>query len=77
MYHIVKRGDTLSEIAKKHGTTVEALVASNGIVNPNVIRVGQLIEIPEKDKTVDAVKACLSAIEQLPEYQTLEKMLNE
>lgn len=41
----VKRGDTLSAIAKKHGTTVDALVKKNKIKNPNLIYPGQTIKL--------------------------------
>lgn len=44
--YTVKRGDTLSGIAKKYGTTYQKLAAYNGISNPNIIRVGQKIKIP-------------------------------
>lgn len=44
-YYIVKRGDTLSAIAKKYGTTVSALVELNNIKNPNLIYVGQVLKI--------------------------------
>ncbi|MGN0998138.1 MAG: phage tail tip lysozyme [Faecousia sp.] len=45
VYTVVK-GDTLSGIAKKYGTTYQALAAYNGIANPNLIYVGQKIKIP-------------------------------
>ncbi|WP_127849496.1 LysM peptidoglycan-binding domain-containing protein [Lacticaseibacillus hulanensis] len=41
--YTVKRGDTLSVIASRHGTTTAKLVSLNHIANPNVIRVGQNI----------------------------------
>lgn len=44
--YTVKKGDTLSQIAAKYGTTYQAIAAYNGIKNPNVIRVGQKIRIP-------------------------------
>ena len=44
--HIVKSGETLSEIAAKYGTTYQKLATYNNISNPNVIRVGQKIKIP-------------------------------
>lgn len=44
--YTVKRGDTLSQIAAKYGTTYQAIAAYNGIKNPNAIRVGQKIKIP-------------------------------
>lgn len=40
-YYIVKRGDNLTKIAKEYNTTVSQLVAWNGIINPNLIFVGQ------------------------------------
>ena len=40
---IVQRGDTLWDIALKRGTTVDALVALNGISDPSLIRIGQRI----------------------------------
>lgn len=44
--YTVKKGDTLSQIAAKYGTTYQTIAAYNGIKNPNVIRVGQKIKIP-------------------------------
>lgn len=44
--YTVQSGDTLSGIAAKYGTTVQKLASYNGIVNPNMIRVGQKIKIP-------------------------------
>lgn len=44
-YYTVKRGDTLSGIAKKYNTTVAYLQNVNGIKNPNKIYIGQKIKI--------------------------------
>lgn len=44
-YRVV-RGDTLAIIARRFGTTVSAITQRNGIVNPNLIYVGQLLYIP-------------------------------
>lgn len=46
VFYTVKKGDTLSRIAAKYGTTYQAIAAYNGIKNPNAIRVGQKIKIP-------------------------------
>lgn len=43
--YVVKKGDTLSTIAKKYDTTVEEIVALNNIQNPNLIFVGQRLII--------------------------------
>lgn len=45
--YVVHPGDTLSDIALRHGTTVSALVDANHIADPNLIRIGQLLQIPD------------------------------
>ncbi|MBL7077234.1 MAG: LysM peptidoglycan-binding domain-containing protein [Kiritimatiellae bacterium] len=45
--HVVKTGQTLSEIASAYGVTVKTLVRANGLKDANSIRVGQKIFIPE------------------------------
>lgn len=42
----VQWGDWLGKIADKHGVTVEALIAANPGINPNVIYPGQTLNIP-------------------------------
>jgi len=49
--YTVVAGDTLSGIAAKFGTSYQALAASNGIANPNVINVGQIIKVPTSGST--------------------------
>lgn len=44
-YYIVKKGDTLTKIAKKFNTTVGHLVSWNNIKNPNLIKVGQKLRV--------------------------------
>lgn len=41
----VKKGDTLSQIAKSNGTTVSELASLNGISNPNLIYAGQTLKL--------------------------------
>jgi resuscitation-promoting factor RpfA len=45
--YTVKRGDTLSRIAKAHGTTSKALFANNrgAIANPHVLKVGTTLHL--------------------------------
>ncbi len=42
-YHVVRPGDTLSAIARKHGTSVSALCRMNGINQNRILRVGQRV----------------------------------
>jgi LysM repeat protein len=44
--YVVQPGDVLGTIAKKYGTTVEAIVEANGITDPDFIRQGQELVIP-------------------------------
>lgn len=46
----VKKGDTLSAIAKKDNTTVSAIAKLNGIKNVNLIYAGSTLKIPTKKK---------------------------
>ena len=43
--YTVQSGDTLSGIAAKYGTTYQHLAEINGIANPNLINIGQIIII--------------------------------
>lgn len=46
--YTVKSGDTLSGIASKYGTTYQHLAQINGIINPNIIHIGQVIRIDDQ-----------------------------
>jgi LysM repeat protein len=43
--YIVRRGDTLYSIARRYGTTVQAIALTNNIVNPSRIYAGQKLII--------------------------------
>ena len=43
-FHKVSKGETLSAIARKHGTSVKALCAKNGIKQNATLRLGQIIK---------------------------------
>lgn len=45
VYHTVKKGDTLSALARKYNTTVKKLVDLNHIKNPNMIVIGQKLRM--------------------------------
>ncbi|HRY33720.1 MAG TPA: peptidoglycan DD-metalloendopeptidase family protein [Bacteroidales bacterium] len=45
LYHKVKKGDTLGRIAKRYGTTVEALCRMNKLSRKSILRVGRHIQV--------------------------------
>lgn len=49
--HVVKAGETLSGIAAERGVSLNALLAANPqIVNPNLIRTGQVVNLPPREE---------------------------
>jgi len=44
--YTVQPGDTLSDLAERFGTTVDELVAANGLTDPNDLQPGQTLLIP-------------------------------
>lgn len=44
--YTIQRGDTLSALAARYGVSVQQLASANGISNPNLIDVGQVIHVP-------------------------------
>lgn len=60
--HKVKRGETMSSIAKQHGVTLKALQSANPqIKDINKIKVGQLITVPSSLVMVPAAAAPVEA----------------
>jgi membrane-bound lytic murein transglycosylase D len=45
-YHTVRRGETLSTIARRYGTSTSGVQRANGLRTANLIRVGQRLKIP-------------------------------
>ena len=45
--YVVQGGDTLGSIASEFGTSLNAIIAVNDLENPNVLSIGQQIEIPQ------------------------------
>jgi LysM repeat protein len=44
--YTIQSGDTLYAVAGKFGTTVDAIVKLNGLTDPDVLTVGQVLKIP-------------------------------
>lgn len=47
--HKIRNGESLSTIARRHGTSSRRLAKLNGIKDPHKIRIGQVIKIPPRD----------------------------
>ena len=45
--HEVKAGESLSAIASTYGVTIKTIIDNNDIKDPNKLRVGQKLFIPE------------------------------
>ena len=45
--HVVLQGETLGRIAERYGSTVEALIQANDLIDPSLIYVGQALTIPD------------------------------
>lgn len=50
----VKRRDTLTRIAKKHGVHVGVLAQINNLTNPHALRVGQMVKVPKDPNMIEA-----------------------
>ncbi len=46
--HTVSSGETLGQIARRYGTTIDAIVSTNNLTNPDRLSIGQQIIIPSQ-----------------------------
>ena len=58
---IVKKGDTIWDLANKYNTTVAMIVENNNILNANSISIGQSLKIPVTDLVDDTVPNIIKA----------------
>ncbi|MDQ4419343.1 M23 family metallopeptidase [Sphingobium sp. DEHP117] len=47
--YTIRKGDTLSHIARRHGIRTDALAGANGIKHPDHIQAGQTLHIPQHE----------------------------
>lgn len=59
--YTVKKGDTLTSIAKRYNTTVDALVKLNDITNPDYIVIGQVLQV-DGESTIKTNKTSYATI---------------
>ena len=57
-YHTVRSGETLYCIARAYGVDPYAIARQNGILNPNVIRAGHVLAIPNVLRTLPSGRVC-------------------
>ncbi|HET9223049.1 MAG TPA: LysM domain-containing protein [Roseiflexaceae bacterium] len=55
--YVVQQGDTLSGLAEDFGTTVEEIMAANGLTDPNALQAGQTLIIPALVAATPAIDA--------------------
>ena len=80
--YIVKKGDTLYSIAKKFDTTVDNLIATNNLTNPN-LSIGQIIKLDNskiytvlKDDTLYSIaKKFNTSINEIMDLNNLESII--
>jgi LysM repeat protein len=64
--HRVQKGETLSSIASSYGTSWKALADYNNLSNPNVLKVGQEINIPDSLNAAAPVKRTSKPVSSRP-----------
>lgn len=75
--YTVQKGDTLSAIAKKNGTTVDEIVSKNGIQDANKISIGQNLTINETTEPSVTTEATEATAESTQSTQSTESTQSE
>ncbi|MEO7096627.1 MAG: DUF882 domain-containing protein [Polyangiales bacterium] len=65
--HVVAKGETLDQVAKKYGVTVKALVSANKLKDPSAVKPGTKLVIPKSTTGKTAAKA--NTYEKKPEHK--------
>jgi len=69
--YTVRRGDTLTKIAKLHNSTVQAIAELNDLSNLNLIHIGQHLQVPAPPAPVPEHSPVPEHEEQAPQERTL------
>lgn len=74
--YIVRRGDTLSELAIRFNTTVQTIVNINGIKNPNLIYPGEQIKIKRQEDIENTTSSTIYTVKRGDTLSQLAKRFN-
>lgn len=74
--HTVQRGDTLSQIARRYGVSMQAIMNANGMTNANHVWVGQRLCIPGTGGPVGGDWNNCSAVHTVTRGETLSRIAN-
>lgn len=72
--YTVKRGDTLSKIAKENVVSLAELIAANGITNPDLIYPGQVLVIPGQEPAEQPAQESPEIIHVVKSGETLSRI---
>lgn len=75
--HEVKRGETLSTIAKKYGVSVSSILAANSMKSPRRLHPGQSLTIPLSGAAPASTVSRNSLDEDEPTYERGEKVVHK
>lgn len=54
--YVIKKGDTLSAIAKKHHTSIVKVRKANGLRKNATLKIGKILEVPQNKKSITFAK---------------------
>jgi murein DD-endopeptidase MepM/ murein hydrolase activator NlpD len=74
-YHVVGKGDTLSEIAKTYGVSMDTICGSNQLCSYDIIRDGTRLRIPSKDGILHCIQKGQDIVSVVKRYRvSLDKV---
>lgn len=62
--YVIKKGDTLSAIAKKHHTSIVKVRKANGLRKNATLKIGKILKVPQNKKSISFAKVDKSASDQ-------------
>jgi murein DD-endopeptidase MepM/ murein hydrolase activator NlpD len=82
--YTVRQGDTIGDIARSFGLNQDTLISVNNIKNTRLLRIGQVLRVPNQDGILYSVKKgdTLAAVAEtyktrVPELQTVNELFSE